>query len=334
MTTPEAVEPPSHQKAWHCRSYGGPEILALVPQAVPRPGPRQLLARVEATTVDSGDVRIRSQRLPRGFGLLGRLVFGWRRPRQPVLGSVLAGTVAGVGASVQTWRPGDRIVATLGMAGGGHAQWALLKASQAIVRRPGRLSAAEAASLVFGGLTAQVYLDGATVKAGERLLVIGATGAVGSAPLQQARARGLVVTALASAPNLLLARDLGAAEALDYREHPPGSLGGGRFDVVADTCASTSFAQSLSLLRPGGRFLAIAADLPAMLAWPRHGRRSISGTGRESTEALQRLMAQAARGELVPLIDSVWPYDQLPAAHARAGSGHKRGSVVVQVAPA
>ena len=302
-------------------------------QPLPRHGPRQLLVRVEATTVDSGDGRIRSQRLPRGFGLLDRLVVGWRRPRQPLLGSVLAGTVAAVDAGVAVWRPGDAIVAATSMGGDGHAQWALLASHRAIVRRPEALSAVEAASLVFGGLTAAHFLDRAAVKPGERLLVIGATGAVGSALLQQARARGLVVTALASAPHLALAHDLGAAEALDCRVHPADTLGDGRFDVVADTCVASFCPLPAPAAAGGGRFLAIAAGLPAMLALPRQGWRSISGSGRETIEAQQRLMDLAMRSDIVPLIDSIWPFEQLPAAHARVGSGHKRGSVVVQVTP-
>jgi NADPH:quinone reductase-like Zn-dependent oxidoreductase len=239
-------------------------VLALVTQPLPRPGPRQLLVRVEATTVDSGDARIRSQRLPRGFGLLGRLAFGWRRPRRPVLGSVLAGTVVTAGAGVAVWRPGDAIVAATSMGGGGHAQWAALGADRAIIRRPEGLSPVEAASLVFRGLAAQYFLDRAAVKPSERLLVIGATGAVGSALLQQARARGLLVTALDSAPHLALARELGAAEALDCRVHPADTLGDGRFDVVADTCVASLFARCLHLLRPGG-----AASSPSRPAFRR-----------------------------------------------------------------
>jgi NADPH:quinone reductase-like Zn-dependent oxidoreductase len=322
---------PTHMQVWECQAYGGPQVLALARRQVGVPGPRQVLVRVEAATVESGDVRIRSQRLPRGFGLIGRLIFGWQRPRQKVLGSVLAGTVVAVGQDVQTWQPGDAVVATTGIAGGAHGEWVLLRDQQAIVRRPVGLSAAQAAAVVFGGMTARYFLDRAAVQAGERVLVIGATGSVGNALLQLAREQGAHVTALASAGNLALARELGAAQALDYRQHALSGRGAEAFDAVADTCQASSFDACLPLLRPGGRYLNIAGDLPSMLARPRQGRRSISGSGRETAQALQAVLDLAAAGTLRPVVDSTWPFADLPAAHARAESGHKRGCVVVQV---
>jgi NADPH:quinone reductase-like Zn-dependent oxidoreductase len=343
-STPGASALPRHRQAWVCRAYGGPEHLALVQQPLAPPGRRQLLVQVDATTVESADVRIRSLTLPRGYGLVGRLVFGWRRPRQPVLGAVLAGTVVAVGPDVPGWAVGDAIVATTGAGGGAHASLALVCTGRPIVRRPPGLSAAQAVAVVFGGHTALHFLDRAALQPGAQLLVIGATGAVGSALVQLAHARGATVTALASAANLALARQLGARQALDYRQHSLASLGsgtggdtdagtdGGRFDTVADTCAASSFGACLPLLRPGGRYLNIAGDLPSLLAPPRRGRRSIGGPAAESTALLQRVLDLAAAGSLVPVIDSTWPFADLPAAHARAGSGHKRGSVVVQVA--
>jgi NADPH:quinone reductase-like Zn-dependent oxidoreductase len=320
--------------AWVCRDYGGPGVVALAHRPVPTPGPHQLLVQVETTTVESGDARIRSRQIPRGFGLVFRLILGWRRPRQGVLGSVVVGTVVAVGPGVRRWAPGDRIVATTGMAGGAHAQFTLLSDKRAIVHCPPALTPVQAAAVVFGGLAAQFFLDRAEVQPGEQVLVIGATGSVGGALVQLAKARGAVVTALCSAANLPRARALGAAHALDYRAHPPSSLHPLGFDVVADSCAASSFGACLPLLRLGGRYLNIAGDLPSMLVRPRQGRRSISGTAAESTQDLQRVLDLAAQGVLVPMIDSVWSFTEPAAAHARAGSGHKSGCVVVQVAKA
>lgn len=329
-----AIHPtPTHMQAWECRAYGGPEVLVLAERPMPIPGTKQVLVRVEATTVETGDVRIRAQDMPRGLGLIGRLVFGWSQPRQAVLGSVLAGTVVAVGAGVQRWSPGDRVVATTGAKGGAHAAWALLGEGQAVAHRPEMLTAEDAVAVVFGGLTAQYFLDRSAVQAGEHVLVIGATGSVGSALVQLAHARGAVVTALGSQANLSLARELGAAYTLDYRQHPTAGLGAARFDIVADTCAASSFAECLPLLRAGGRYLNIAGDLPSMLIRARHGRRSISGTGSETAQGLERVLELAARGVLKPVVDSTWPFAKLPAAHARAGTGHKRGCVVVHNVP-
>ena len=322
---------PVNMRAWVCPAYGGPEVLTLCARPVPKLAPHQLLVKVEATSVEISDVRIRSQHFPRGFAFIGRLVFGWRRPRQPVLGSVLAGTVVAVGSRVQRWAVGQRIVATTGLRAGAHAESAVLSEKSAIVPCPPALTSAQAVALVFGGLTAQYFLDRAALRPQEKVLVIGATGSVGNALLQMARARGAEVTALSSGPNLPLARELGATHALDYRLHPPASLPAHGFDVVADTCAAASLLACLPLLRAGGRYLNIAGDLQSMLTRARHGRRSISGTSREHAQDLQRVMDLAAAGVLKPLIDSVWSFAELPAAHARAGSGHKRSCVVVQV---
>lgn len=221
-------------------------------------------------------------------------------------------------------------MAATGIGGGAHAQWVLLHDNRTMAACPPALTPAQAVAAVFGGLTATCFLDRAAAQPQEYVLVIGATGSVGGAMVQLARARAQV-TALASAPNLGLALKLGAAQALDYHQHAPGSLPRQGFDVVADTCAASSFAECLPLLRAHGRYLNIAGDLPSMLARPRQGRRSISGTGAESTQDLQRVLGLVAAGVFKPMVDSVWSFNDLPAARARAGTGHKRGCVVVQV---
>jgi len=329
MNTTKANAPPEVMRAWECRHYGGPEALSMAIRALPTPGPKQLLLRMDACTVESADARIRAMRLPRGFGLIGRLVFGWRRPRQPVLGSVVTGTVAAVGERVRVWAEGDVVVAATGSRLGAHAEWVLLDEHLAMVRRPSTVTAEHAVSVVFGGMTALYFLDHARAAAGESLLVIGATGSVGSALVQLARARGLNVEGMSSAPNLALARELGADPAYDYRLRPVPSLAPAQYDIIADTCAASSFAECLPLLASRGRYLGIAADLAAMLALPRRGRKPISGTAPDSAKLLQAVMDLAEARVLRPLIDSVFSFDAMPTAHARVDSGRKHGSVVV-----
>lgn len=323
--------PPGHARAWACRRYGSPDVLALVERPLPRLRAGQLLVQVSACTVESADVRIRTMAMPRGMGLIGKLVFGWKAPRRPVLGSILAGTVRAVGKGVDAWAVGDAIVAATGMAMGAHADWVVLDARRAIVRRPARLAPAEAVSVVFGGLAAQHFLDRAQARAGERILVLGATGSVGAAIVQLARHRGLRVTGMSSRSNMALARSLGARRVIDYRAQPLHTLDAPCADLIADTCGATRFTECLPLLTPGGRYLAIAADLAGMLAPGRQGRRRISGTAPDSMEALGRVMALAEAGVLRPLIDARFGFEALPEAHARAGSGRKRGCVVVDV---
>lgn len=164
---------PSSMQAWVCRGYGGVDQLVLECRPRPEPGAHDILVRVHAASVSSADMRVRTQRLPRGFGWMGRLVFGLTRPRQPVLGTDLAGTVEAVGARVTTFRPGDEVVGVAGTGMGCHAQHRALSTRRPIVAKPPGLSFEEAVSLPFGGLAALHFLRKARLKAGERVLVIG-----------------------------------------------------------------------------------------------------------------------------------------------------------------
>lgn len=319
---------PKTMKAWVCRAYGGPEVLALRDLPVPAVGDDGVLIRVEATTVSSGDRRVRALDLPPGFGPLGRPMLGFRRPRRPVLGTELAGTVAAVGPRVAGFRPGDAVVAFPGARQGAHAEYCLIAASGPIVARPETLSIEQAAALSFGGTTALHFLDKAGLRPDERLLVIGASGAVGSAMVQIAHAMGAAVTGVASTANLDLVRALGAENVVDYTREDV-TAAGATYDVVADTVGAGSFARCEPILAAGGRYLAIAGGLADMLARGRGGKRSISGAAAERPEDLRRLAALAGAGKFTPLVDGVLPFARLPEAHARADTGRKRGSVVV-----
>jgi NADPH:quinone reductase-like Zn-dependent oxidoreductase len=305
-------------------------VLALEERPRPAPGDDTILIRVCATTVSSGDARIRASRMPRGFGLLGRLAFGIRRPRQPILGTELAGVVEAVGQRVTAWQPGDAVIAFPGTGMRCHAGFRTVGAGSAVVRKPDNLSFEEAASLCFGGTTALYFLRRAGLKAGERLLVIGAAGTVGSAMVQMARHAGAQVTGVAGPRSLDLVRALGAAAVIDRTSQGLAEWGGG-YDVIADTVGASSFARCLPLLAEHGRYLAVAADLPGMLTRPAGTKRSIAGTAPERREDVQEVVRLAEAGVLRPVIDSVHGFAQLPEAHARVDTGRKRGSVVVTI---
>lgn len=317
-------------QAWICRAYGGPEVLALEERPVPPVAEDAILVRLRATSVSSADARIRAQRMPRGFGLMGRLAFGITRPRQPILGAELSGIVEAVGGRVTSWRPGDAVIAFPGAGMRCHAEFRAIGTGAAVVRKPDALSFEEAASLCFGGTTALHFLRRAGLKAGERLLVIGAAGGVGSAMVQLARHAGAEVTAFASAGNLDLVRALGAAAVMDRARHDLREAGGG-FDVIADTVGATSFARCVPLLAEHGRYLAIAADLPAMLARRIGTKRSVAGMAPERREDVQEIVRLAEAGVLKPVIDSAHGFARLPEAHARVDTGRKRGAVVVSL---
>lgn len=324
---------PATMKVWTCPRYGGPEVLALAERPLPRPGAGEVLVRIGATTVSSGDSRVRALRLPRGFGPLGRLFLGFTGPRRPVLGTEFAGWVEAVGPGANDWRAGDAVVGFTGAAMGCHAEYRTMSADAALAPWPAGLRLEEAAALGFGGSTALDFLRRAALARGEEVLVLGAAGAVGSALVQLARHGGARVTAVTSPRHLDLMTTLGAADVVDRTRTDFRGLGR-RFDIVADCVGASTFRECLPLLRDGGRHLGIAADLRGMLARPVGSRRPVVGTASERPEDFRELARLAAAGVFRPVVDSTFAFGDLPAAHARVDAGTKRGSVVVHVLPA
>ncbi len=320
-------------KAWICRNYGGPAVLALEDRPKPVPKDNELLIRICATTVASGDMRVRTLSMPRGFGAIARLVFGLTRPRQPILGTDLAGVVESVGRSVTSYKPGDAVIGLAGAAMGCHAEYRVLSADKPIVPKPANLSFEEAVSLCFGGTTALHFLRKADLRAGESLLVIGASGAVGSAMVQLARHMGARVTGVTSTRNVELVRSLGAQTVIDYTRQD-FLTAGETYDVVADAVGASSFARCLPVLKERGRYLGVSADLPGLFARPVGTRRSIAGPAADRVEDVRELARLAEAGVLKPVIDRVYGFAQMAEAHAHVETGRKRGSVVVSVADA
>lgn len=319
---------PATMRAAIVTRYGGPETVILAERPVPVPGPRDVLVEVKATTVNSGDMRIRSMKLPKGFGVLGPLVFGFGRPRQPVLGTELSGIVVGMGREVTRFALGDAVIAQPGL--GTHQHYVCVADKKPIVRKPDALSFEEAAALCFGGTAALDYLRRSDLKSGETILVIGAVGTVGAAMVQLARHRGARVVAATSQGNRALASELGADETLDYRV-TDYTRHVGRYDVIADTVGATDFDACFNAMRPGGRFLSLAGGLGELFRRGRGGKRQVSGPAGERIEDVELLVQLAEQGAYRALVDSVFPFDAIAQAHARAETGRKRGSVVVRL---
>lgn len=319
----------ANMKVWACRRYGGPDILSLEQRPIPSPKPDEVLVRVHATTVSSGDARIRAMRLPPGFNAIGRLVLGLTGPRQPVLGSEASGTVMQVGHRVQAFRPGDQVIAFRDIKMGCHAEYIVMRDRALIIKKPERLDFAQAASLCFGGTTALDYLRKAELKKGERLLVMGASGTVGSAFVQLAKHAGAHVTALTSTGNVALAQLLGADVVIDYKRQDFTALGH-RWDVIADTVAASCFRDCLPVLNERGRYLAIAGGLMDMFARKNGTKRSIAGPAGGTMADLMALTQLAENGDFKPLIDQIFAFSAMREAHARVDTGRKRGAVVVE----
>ncbi len=321
--------------AGQVRRYGGPEVIELVELPRPSVPPGWVRIAVEATPVTAGDSRVRAARVPTGMRTLMRLALGWSGPRQGVLGVEAAGVVTEVGAGVTAWRPGDAVLAVTGARFGAHAEELLLPADAVIVARPAGLGAVEAAALAFGGLTATHYLRAAAVKPGERVLVIGASGAVGTAFVQLARREGAEVTGICGAQNAELVRQLGARETVDYRQRDVFSdpAETRQWDVIIDAVGETDYSRARPRLAPGGRLVRVVCGLLGQLACSFQGRlrghRVIAGVAGERREDVVRLCDLAARGELQTVVDRVYPLSEIRAAHERVDSGRKRGSVVL-----
>lgn len=319
---------PNTMRAAVLTGFGGPENVAIEERPVPEPRDNEILVRMAATTINSADTRIRTQSFPKGFKLFASLAFGFTRPRIKVLGVELAGTVVATGRSVTRFAVGDEIIAMPGI--GTHQQFRAIAETRPIVKKPADIPLERAAALCFGGTTALQFLRKAWLQPGERILVIGATGTVGSAMVQLARHMGAEVIAAASAANMELARSIGATHIIDYRQ--ADYIGeNAAYDVIADTVGATSLDACFEALRPGGRFLAIAGGFGDLFKRGRGGKRQISGMASERADDIALLARLAQQGVYTPLIDSTFSLSDIAAAHARAASGLKRGSVLVMM---
>ncbi|NLR74140.1 NAD(P)-dependent alcohol dehydrogenase [Leeia aquatica] len=323
-------------KVYVCERYGAPEVLTLQERPQPVPQDKEVLIKVHATTVNSGDCRVRALNVPLGFRLISRLALGFSKPRQPVLGTELAGEVVAVGQAVQQFVVGDRVFAFTGMAMGCHAEYRCLPEDGKLARIPAGLSDAEAAALCFGGMTALDYLRRGRLQPGERILINGASGTVGSALVQLARHQGAEVTAVCSTANVERMYALGAAQAIDYTRED-FTQRGERWDVIVDTVGNAPYRRSKSVLNAGGRLLLVLAGLPDMLPAPwvalttRH--RIIAGPAAERREDLLAVAELAASGVFKPVIDCSYPFERMVEAHRYVDGGHKRGSVVIELLP-
>lgn len=319
-------------KSAEITAYGPPSTLRFTEVPIPAPKPGEILVRVAAAPVTAGDVRLRSGKVPRGMGLVLRAAIGWRRPRvRPGWG--FAGTIEALGEGAQGFTPGQRVMGIMGFKGGAHAEYLTIRADGALLPLPESLTFEEGAAFFFGGLTALHFLaDKARLQPGERALILGATGAVGSAALQIARHLGARVTAVSSPANHALALSLGAEATHDYRTSPAPK---GRFDVILDVMGTLPWPQARAHLSPGGRLCMITASLAATLGAllrPRRGDlRLTAGTSSEAKELMQRLLALHDQGGYRPVIGQVLPFDELARAHEVAETFHKPGNLVVRM---
>jgi len=321
--------------AYSYTKYGSPEVISQVTIPTPTPKPNEVLVRVYATTVSAGDWRARSLIMPKGLGLMGRLVFGLSGPRKPVLGTEFSGVIEAVGAEVTRFQPGDAVIGFPGAAFGAHAEFITMPADGKLTQKPDNIGFEHAATIPFGATTAYDFLvNKAKLQRGETVLINGASGSVGSACVQIAKHLGADVTAVCSGRNAEMVRTLGADHVIDYRTQnviEPNS----QYDMVVDTVGKLPWAQAKHAIRSGGKMVLIAGKtsdmflggIKARLA----GKKMVSGVASEHRDILEAVVELAALGVLQPVIDRSYTFDHMKAAHAHVDTGHKKGNVVVTV---
>ena len=313
--------------------YGGADVVTIEDAATPVPKEHEVLVRVRAAVVTSADVAARS-----GRPIFSRLFFGILGPRLTVLGTEFAGDVEAVGSGVTRFSVGDAIVGATGARFGAHVEYLCISEDAAIAIKATNVDHTEAIAIVEGALTALPFLrDVAHLRAGQTILVNGASGSVGSAAVQLARHLGANVVAVCSAANAELVRSIGAHEVIDYAE-TDFTTGAPRYDVIFDAVGKSSFGRSRAALTPGGIYLSTVPGLPILLqmAWTRRSRgkrAAIAFTGLRPAVAkvpdLVHLAGLIESGALVAVVHERYPFARVAEAHAAVDTGHKRGAAVL-----
>lgn len=315
--------------------YGPPEVAEMREVPSPTVGPKHVLVRVFATTVTSGDWRVRSGKFPRGFGWIATLAVGMRGPRNPILGTEVSGVVEAVGPQVNGFKVGDAVVGFTGASMGGHAEVCrFLESDGLLMLKPTNLTFEEAASISFGGTTAIDVLRRAKLKAGDRILIVGASGGVGTSLVQLAKHVGAHVTGVCSASNIDFVRSLGADRVIDYA-HEDFTKEDARYDVIVDTAGTAPYARSKVALEDGGRLGLVLATLGDNLGalgvglFTRH--KVLAGPVMVRADHMRELAQLAQSGALKPVIGARFEFERIVDAHRLVETGHKRGSVVVKL---
>jgi NADPH:quinone reductase-like Zn-dependent oxidoreductase len=308
-------------KAIVCTGYGPPEVLQLREVEKPSPKNNEVLIKIYATAVTASDCLIRRSDLPVIMSLGRRLSIGFTKPRKPVFGAVVAGDIEAVGKDVKLFTKGDQVYGSTGLKLGAYAEYACMTEAESmtgcLALKPATMSYEEAAAVPYGAMIALHFLDKANIRNGQKVLVYGASGAIGTTAVQFARYLGAEVTGVCSTANLALVESLGAGKVIDYtREDSVSSLE--RYDFVFDAVgkrkSSKLKVECKNALTQSGKYLSVDGGMP-----------------RPRAEYLVRMKQIIEEGHFRAVIDRCYPLEQIAEAHRYVDQGHKKGNVVITV---
>lgn len=302
-------------KAIVASKFGGPEVLHLREVEKPMPKEKEILVKVHATTVSAGDIRMRSLNVPLLFWLPARMTLGFTKPKHPIYGMELAGEVEAIGQAVTRFRVGEPVFAsTLAENFGGYAEYKCLPETGLVLTKPHNMTYEEAAAVPIGGPTALRLLRKGNIRSGQKVLIYGASGSVGTYAVQIAKTYGADVTAVCSTANVDMVKSLGADHVVDYTKED-FSAGGAQYTAIFDAVGKCPKSQRAKALAPNGLYVTVARL-----------------NTKQSIEELTVVKELIEAGQLNAVIDRRYPLQDMVEAHRYVGKGHKAGNVVITVA--
>jgi NADPH:quinone reductase-like Zn-dependent oxidoreductase len=309
--------------------YGQPEVLQVKEVEKPIPRNNEILLRVKATAVNSGDVRLR-----KADPFAVRFIFGLIKPKINILGSVFSGEVESVGKDVKNFKVGDFVFGHTDMSFGAYAEYKCVPEYGSLALKPANITHSEAAAIPFGGVTALHFIKKANIKPGQKVLIVGASGAVGSAAVQLAKSFGANVTGVCSTANIALVKSIGADKVIDYTQED-FTKNGETYDVIFDTVKTIPVFRSLKSLNKNGIMILSAAGMQEMLQglWisMTSNKKTLTGVISHKAADIIFLKALIEAGKFKPVIDKTYPLEQIAEAHAYVEKGHKKGNIIINI---